>query len=172
MSRERGLQAFAAVLLLALAAVTVAQPAARELATFTAPTSVAAGVGGERLARAVRYADFRLGARSTLRVGVRGAHGGVLLSLVDRHDRVREVQIDPGDSVARFGAVEPGPYAIRALAAPPEPPATGDTVTIRAATGGRPWTLFGVAALLIVAPPLVLAARKRNPGRDSEPTNR
>ncbi len=172
MSRERGLLALAVVLLVVLAGLTLAQPPARELATFTAPTEVSTGVGSERLARAVRYADLRLSSRGTVRVGVRGEHGGVLLSLVDADDRVREVHVEEGESVAHFGAVDAGEYALRALAAPPEPPSSADTVTIRAATGGRPWTLFGAAALLVLAPPLVLAARKRSAARDGEPTNR
>ena len=172
MSRERGLLSLAALLTLALGAVTFAQPGARELTTLTAPTGAAAGVGGERLARAVRYAELQLPERSTLRVDIRGAHGGVLLSLVDDRDRVREVRVTEDEAVGRFGAVEPGAYSLRVLAAPPEPPQSGDSVTLRVTTGGRPWALFAVAVLLILAPPLVLAARKRSTGGDGEPTNR
>lgn len=169
MTRERGLWLLAVVLLLGMAGVTLAQPSARVLTTFTAPTQIA---GRERLTHAVRYSSFRLGARSTVQVGVRGDHGGVLVSLVDDRDRVREVRVAEGESVARFGAVEPGTYALRALAAPAEPPAATDSVTIRAATGGRPWTLFAAAALLILTPPLVVAARKRSATRDGGATNR
>lgn len=172
MSRERGLLAVAAVLLVVAAAVTFAQPRARELARFTAPTSAAAGAGGERLAEAVRYAELSLGSRASVRVQVSGAHGGVLLSLVDDRDRVREVRLGPDESVARFGAVAPGRYALRALAAPAEPPRDGETLQIRVSTGGRPWALFGVTALLLLAPPIVVAARKRSAKRDGGPTNR
>ena len=171
MSRERGARWLAAAFVLVLAGVTLAQPSSRELTSLRAPTS-AASTGGERLARAVRYADVHLGSRATLRVAVEGDHGGVLLSLVDERDHVREVRVEPGDSVARFGAVDSGSYALRVLAAPPEPPATGGSITVRVATGGRPWALFALASLLVVTPPLVLAARKRSMKRDEEPTNR
>ncbi len=172
MTRERGLLALAAVLLTALAAITLAQPGARELTTLTAPTSTAAGVGGEALAEAVRYADLRVHRRGTLRVGIGGAHGGVLLSLVDADDRVREVRVEAGQSAARFGAVEPGRYALRTLAAPPEPPQRGDSVTIRVMTGGRPWALFGAAALLVGVPPVLLFWRRRRAGGDDGPSKR
>lgn len=168
MSREGGLLGLAAVLLALLAAITAAQPPARELTTLVAPTSVAAGMGGEGLADAVRYAELRVHHRGTVRVGVDGTHGGVLLSLVDGDDRVREVRLDAGETVARFGAVEAGRYAIRALAAPPDPPARSGAVTVRVTTGGRPWALFGAAALLVAAPPLVLRWRRRRARRDGE----
>jgi hypothetical protein len=171
-TRERGLLAVASVLLTVLAVITWARPPTRELTSLTAPTSLAAAVGGERLAEAVRYADLRVNATGTLRVAVRGDHGGVLLSLVDADDQVREVQLEQGESIARFGAVEPGAYAIRALAAPPEPPATGDAVTIRVMTGGRPWALFGAAALLVGGPPIVLLWRRRRTRGDDEPSKR
>lgn len=168
MSRERGLLLLAVVLLALLAAITAAQPAARELATLTAPTSAAAGVGGEGLADAVRYADLRMAERGTVRIAVEGSHGAVLLSLVDAGDRVREVRLEGGEDVARFGAVDPGAYALRALASPPDPPERSDAVTLRVSTGGRPWALLGVASLLVGLPPLALLWRRRRTRGDGD----
>ncbi|MAQ15715.1 MAG: hypothetical protein CMN30_13090 [Sandaracinus sp.] len=155
------LGALAGALLLALLAVTFALPPARALTTVEASPGGAGVDGGERLARAVRYsAPFRLARASAVRVHVEGNHGGVLLSLVDDEDRVRELALDPGDAETAFAGVAPGSFRLRVLARPPERGSPAP-LRIQARTGGRPWALFAVAALLVLVPVGMSALRRR-----------
>ena len=181
MKRHAGVLALAFALLAGLGVVTALAPGARTLTTLEVePTAQLPVSGGERLARAVRYsAPFTLGRRSTVRVALEGDHGGVLLSLVDEEEQVREIAVKPGAGVeaTRFGAVEAGTHRLRVVAEPPRPPARPGPLWVRVSTGGRPWGLFGLAALLVLVPPLALALRsgrrRRLTGhrRDDAPRN-
>ena len=164
------LAALAAVLVLALLAVTARLAPSRSLAHFSV-RPVAPGLEGDgRLAQSVRYSDeFALGRRTSIHVTVRGAHGGVLLSLVDADDSVREVALEPGEGRAAFGSARPGAYRLRAVARPmptrPRQTAPSAPVEVLARSGGRPWGLLALAALLVLLPPLVVVWRRRGDAR-------